>query len=97
MEPGEISPFHVSMSTALQVLLRQPYCWDIIDEASLSFLGSTTSEQTTKSSDSYAHPILPSVVFSEKAGPIKPIDLLLTLLLSLHLCHVTKTVRVWEH
>lgn len=50
VEPSEISAFHVSMSTGgelLQVLLRQPYRWDIMGEASLSFLGSTTSEQIT--------------------------------------------------
>lgn len=47
MELCEITPFHVSMSIRilLQVLVRQPYCWGIMQDAPPEFLWDTLSRQ----------------------------------------------------
>lgn len=53
MGPCEFSPFHVGMCISpglVHILFGQPYCWDIMDKTSLSFLRDRISQQTPWSS-----------------------------------------------
>lgn len=53
-----MSPIHIGMSifvVVMQVLCRQPYCWDFMGVASLACQEDTILQQASNSSGSY-HP-----------------------------------------
>lgn len=71
----EILPFHGSVSMGfvlVQVSFRQPYCWGIVGETSLSFPGDTISHQFSCSSGSYKRPapLLHSVLWALGTGDV---------------------------